>query len=161
MRSTSCLECFRYSYSLGPPLNSNCSAPLSPCQFNDIGSLSEITRTLGLLIGTSKQLKEDVEVALVLAPSRHPRLLEQVVVDVGSSNGSNGIEEDPDELALYTARALTSCRAGVGTPQTHETRRVVVLDGLSVSKRFQDGVGLEDLSFELTELLPGSLVKDS
>lgn len=36
---------------------------------------------------------------------------------------------------------------------THETRRVVVTDGLGVAERFQDGIGLDDLVLQRPFLL--------
>lgn len=36
---------------------------------------------------------------------------------------------------------------------THETRRVVVTDGLGVAERFQDGIGLDDLVLQRAFLL--------
>ena len=44
---------------------------------------------------------------------------------------------------------------------TYESRRIVILDSLSVSERFEDRIRLENLSFELTEsLLLGATRQD-
>lgn len=43
--------------------------------------------------------------------------------------------------------------------RTHEARGVVVLDGLRISKGLEDGIGLQDLAFEVAKLLPDGRVK--
>jgi hypothetical protein len=52
---------------------------------------------------TPEQLIKHVEVPLFLAPSRHPALLQQVPIDVGTGYGTGRTELDPDELALIRA----------------------------------------------------------
>ena len=79
---------------------------------------------------TSEELVEDVEATLVGALLDDTRLLEQIDDDRSTRDESGFVEGYLDEFT--------------------ETRRVVVLVGLGVTKSFQERVGLEQLLLQLT-----------
>jgi len=79
-------------------------------------------------VGTSQELVEDVEVTLSLSLVNDSGLLEQVNLKAGSRNETRSVELKSDEFT--------------------ETRRVVVLVRLGVTKGFEHGIELDQLVFE-------------
>jgi len=91
--------------------------------------LLDVKLLLLLFVRTGDELVEDVEGPLVLLLSDDSALLEEVRHDRSTRDESGVVELDLDELS--------------------ETRRVVVSQGLGVTERLEDGVGLEHLLLEL------------
>jgi len=84
--------------------------------------------------GTGAKLVEDVVVPLVLVLENDPGLLQKVVRDGSASQHAGGVKVDLDELS--------------------ETGTVLVADGLGISERLQDRVGLQNDLLKMAELGP-------
>lgn len=82
------------------------------------------------------ELVEDVEAAFRFAADYHPTLLEEIPVNVGTCDTAIWRETDADELS--------------------ESTGVVVPLRLRITERFEDGIGLQDLSLKKTKAALGS-----
>lgn len=85
---------------------------------------------------------EEVECPLLCRLSENTRLLQKVELDVGSADVAGRVEMHPDKLSLKVAFLF-------GNKETYKTGGVVILDCFTVSKRLEDGVGLEQLLFQM------------
>lgn len=85
--------------------------------------------------GTFQELVENVETTLSLTTYDHPTLLQQIPVNVRTSNAAVRGETDLDKLS--------------------ETTRVVIPLCLSITEGFKDRIGLENLIFDYTETIFG------
>ena len=91
-----------------------------------------------LTAGAAEKLVEDMVVPFVAILPHHPALFEEIPIDKGTRNLARTGEFDAYELS--------------------EPRRIVVAKGLGVAKGFEDGVRLEDLVLEGSELFGGAVV---
>lgn len=91
-----------------------------------------------LTAGAAEELVEDMVVPFVAVLPHHPALFEEIPIDKGTRNLARPSEFDAYELS--------------------ESRRVVVAKGLGVPKGFEDGIRLEDLILEGSELFGGAVV---
>ena len=72
-------------------------------------------------------------------------------INVGSSNEPTLIKVDPNEFSLQKKKiANTNLVSNIRDCKTHETRRVIILHSLCISKSLEDRVGLQELCLQLS-----------